>query len=266
MPPKGRAPGRRGTAKNTTAAQGGDVEPERFTAGTGLLAESMMASAEDADLIRRHRDAAERSKIAARGVYLQPLDADGAPVGERHHLGDAEVTLDVRPAEELPSAEELAAAPASTSVEFSTEDPATVAMMQELTRIPVPTAVISQWFPSYFRPPGETQPWNTCKVFLTPQGLYVYRAAPEESETFTTGAMPDWYSTVDFSKTAQPVTGYAALNAGIPIETAAGRANVQPYPGCGCGHRKLKNWTPSWSRNRISWADAVALTDSTAGR
>lgn len=242
MPPKGRAPGRRGTAKNTTAAQGGDVEPERFTAGTGPLAESM---------------------IAAHGVRAQKIDAEGAPVGEPQHLGDATATLSFEPDDtgiELP-----ALAPGAT-LSFSTDDPAAVELARELTRIPVPTAVIGQWFPAYFRPPNEPQPWNTCKVFLTPQGLYVYRAAPEEPETFTTGATPAWYSTVDFSKTAQPVTGYAALNAGIPIETAAGRANVQPYPGCGCGHRKLKNWTPSWSRNRISWADAVALTDSTAGR
>lgn len=210
MPPKGRAPARRTTAKKATPDQGGDVE-----------------------LIERERSAAEASRVAAKGVVLQPIDGDGRPVGPAQHLGDMAVSV----------------------------DPA-----QELTRIPLPTAVINEWFPAYFRPPGEDQPWATVKVYLTPQGLYVYRAAPDESETFTTGATPAWYSTVDFSKTAKPVTGYAAMNAGIPIETAAGRVNVQPYPGCGCGHRKLKNWTPSWSRNRISWTDAVALTDPTAGR
>lgn len=205
-----------------------------------------------------------RKTTTAKGVRLQKLDEDGAPVGEPQHLGDATatVTLETLDAESVTLPE---LAPDAT-IEFATDDPDTVALAQELTRIPLPTAVVAQWFPAYFRPPNEPQPWAVCKVFLTPQGLYVYRAAPAESETFTTGATPAWYSTVDFAKTARPVTGYAAMNAGIPIETAAGRVNVQPYPGCGCGHRKLKNWTPSWSRNRISWDDAVALTDTTAGR
>lgn len=203
-----------------------------------------------------------RKTTTAKGVRLQKLDEDGAPVGEPQHLGDATVTLETEPAEPVTLPE---LAPGAT-IEFATDDPDTVALVQELMRIPLPTAVVAQWFPAYYRPPNEPQPWAVCKVFLTPQGLYVYRAAPAESETFTTGATPAWYSTVDFAKTRKPVTGYAAMNAGIPIETAAGRVNVQPYPGCGCGHRKLKNWTPSWSRNRISWDDAVALTDTTAGR
>lgn len=203
-----------------------------------------------------------RKTTTAKGVRLQKLDEDGAPVGEPQHLGDATVTLETLDVEPVTLPE---LAPGAT-IEFATGDPATVALVQELTRIPIPTAVVGQWFPAYFRPPNEPQPWAVCKVFLTPQGIYVYRAAPVESETFTTGATPAWYSTVDFAKTRKPVTGYAAMNAGIPIETAAGRVNVQPYPGCGCGHRKLKNWTPSWSRNRISWDDAVALTDTTAGR
>lgn len=239
MPPKGRGTSSRRTPRKATTAEGGDAE-----------------------LIERERDAAERSTVAARGVRLQPIDADGQPTGPAHVIGEATATIDVQPVEpvELPPL-----APGAT-IEFSTDDPAGVEAARELLRIPLPTAVVAQWFPAYFRSPNEPQPWAVCKVFLTPQGLYVYRAAPEESETFTTGATPAWYSTVDFAKTAKPVTGYAAMNAGIPIETAAGRVNVQPYPGCGCGHRKLKNWTPSWSRNRISWDDAVALTDTTAGR
>lgn len=250
MPPKGRAAARAGTAKKATATQGGDAE-----------------------LIKRERDAAEASRVAAKGIMMQPIDGEGNATGPARHLGDATVSMDLRPGDPLDVAGTFhyppgAGAPddPAATMEFSTDDPAAVATVRELTRIPLPTAVVAQWFPAYFRPPNEPQPWAVCKVFLTPQGIYVYRAAPAESETFTTGATPAWYSTVDFAKTARPVTGYAAMNAGIPIETAAGRVNVQPYPGCGCGHRKLKNWTPSWSRNRISWDDAVALTDTTAGR
>lgn len=196
--------------------------------------------------------------ITAQGVTLQKLDADGAPTGEPQRLGDGTATLDVEP-NDLPEQD----APA---LEFETSDPDAVALARELTRIPIPTAVIAQWFPAYFRPDGAEQPWPTCKVFLTPQGLYVYRATPAEPETFDTGATPTWYAGVDFAETAKPVTGYAAMNAGIPITTSAGKVNVQPYGGCGCNARKLKNWTPSWARNRISWDDAVKLTDATAGR
>jgi hypothetical protein len=231
MPPKGRARAKRTTANTTTTDQGGEREA---------------------------------AAVVAHGLRMQKLDGEGAPVGEPVHLDDATVSL--QPAEPFNAEPRQLFSTTAAMMEFSTDDPVAVAVVRELTRIPIPTAVVAEWFPSYFRPPGEDQPWAVCKAFLTPQGLYVYRAAPVESETFTTGATPAWYSPVDFAKTAKPVTGYAAMNAGIPIETAAGRVNVQPYPGCGCGHRKLKNWTPSWSRNRISWTDAVALVDPTAGR
>lgn len=201
--------------------------------------------------------------ITAQGVTLQKIDTEGAAVGEPQRLADVIGTLDVEP-NDLPETD--APEPGAT-MEFGTSDPAAVELARQLTRIPIPTAVIAQWFPAYFRTadPGA-QPWPTCKVFLTPQGLYVYRATPAESETFDTGATPTWYAGVDFAETAKPVTGYAAMNAGIPITTSAGQVNVQPYGGCGCNARKLKNWTPSWARNRISWDDAVKLTDTTAGR
>jgi hypothetical protein len=196
-----------------------------------------------------------------RGVRVQKIDAEGAPVGEPQQLSGVEASLEFTPDDsgiELPERD--------ATLEFETSDPAAAATVKELLRIPIPTTVVNEWFPAYFRPPGDDQPWATCKVFLTPQGLYVYRTAPAEPETFTTGATPAWYAGVNFAETAKPVTGYAALNAGIPITTSAGRVNVQPFPGCGCSARRLKNWTPSWARNRISWTDAVALTDTTAGR
>jgi hypothetical protein len=176
-----------------------------------------------------------------RGVRVQKIDAEGAPVGEPQQLSGVEASLEFTPDDsgiELPERD--------ATLEFETSDPAAAATVKELLRIPIPTTVVNEWFPAYF--------------------LYVYRTAPAEPETFTTGATPAWYAGVNFAETAKPVTGYAALNAGIPITTSAGRVNVQPFPGCGCSARRLKNWTPSWARNRISWTDAVALTDTTAGR
>jgi len=280
MPPRKTPASRTPAAKKATAAKGGD-EPSRFAAGTGPLAESIRLAG---------RQGGKTAAAAqAQGLSLQRIDQEGAPVGEPvrqpgvAHLefkpDDSGIELEFDRAFEQaadPGAEavarqegaenpQVAPVPAG-NMEFETSDPATVATVRELTRIPIPTAVIAQWFPAYFRPEPGATPWNTCKVFLTPQGLYVYRTAPAEPETFTTGATPAWYAGVDFAKTKEPVTGYAAMNAGIPIFTSAGQVNVQPYGGCGCSARKLKNWTPAWTRNRISWADAVKLADTTAGR
>lgn len=233
-------------------------EPGRFTAGTGALADDM-------------QDSFEATAIQAQAIRLQRLGAGGEPIGDPVHLDDVTATVHLEPTDAVEAAE-LAAdmnrfQKDGITVEFSTDDPSTVAMARELTRIPIPTAVINQWWPAFVRVPNDDTVWNLCKVFLTPQGLYVYRAVPSEPETFTSGAMPTWYSSVDFEKTRKPASGYAARNAGIPIETAAGTVNVQPTGGCGCAARGIKGWRPTWSRNVISWEDGVQLaSSSTAGR
>lgn len=203
-----------------------------------------------------------RKTTTARGVSVQKLDADGAPVGEPQAIEGTTATLSFEPDDsdiQLPEPGPVA------SVEFETSDPATVAVVRELTRIPIPTAVVHEWFPAFFHAPGGGQPWIRCRVFLAPQGLYVYRNPPEHEETFTNGASPAWFSPVDYSKTPKPVSGYAAMNAGIPIMTAAGKVIVQPTGGCRCNTRSLRTWTPAWSRNRISWTDAVAMVVTTEG-
>lgn len=202
-----------------------------------------------------------KKTTTARGAKLQKLDGDAQPVGDPQPLGEVALSFE-------PDDSDIQLPEPGATMEFETSDPAAVAAVQEATRIPIPTAVVNKWWPAFFRGPGTEPPWATCKVFLTPQGLYVYRAVPED-ETFATGALPAWYAPADFAKTAKPVTGYAAMNAGIPIITTAGTVTVQPAPGCGCAAGRLKRWTPSWVRNTISWEDAVALTgatDATAGR
>lgn len=269
MPPKDKAPRRTTAARKTTATGGGVEEPGRFTAGTGSLADDMAANgeqvAEDAARIRAEREAGERSTVAARGIYLQPLDADGAPVGERKHLGDATATVSFQPPEEEAKGLDVVLSESPVAIDVKITDPATVAMVREMMRIPIPTAVVHEWFPAFFHAPDGGQPWIRCRVFLAPQGLYVYRNPPEEEETFTNGASPAWFSPVDYSKTPKPVSGYAAMNAGIPIMTAAGKVIVQPTGGCRCNTRSLRTWTPAWSRNRISWTDAVAMVVTTEG-
>jgi hypothetical protein len=260
MPAKARAPrktSKAATDKSASTPVGDDVEPTRFTAGTGPLADEM-------------QNDFERTALQAKAIRLQKLDAGGAPVGDPVHL-DGPATLHLQPTD-TPDVAALAAdmnrlQQEGVTLEFSTDDPATVAVVRELTRIPIPTAVINQWWPAFVRVPGDDTTWNLCKVFLTPQGLYVYRAKPPEPETFTSGAMPTWYSSVNFEETIKPVSGYAARNAGIPIVTAAGKVTVQPTTGCGCQARGLKGWRPDWLRNVISWEDGVKLAaGSTDGR
>lgn len=246
------------TEKSASPAMGDDAEPGRFTAGAGPLAEDMKANF-------------EAVATQAQAIRLQKLGADGRPVDEPVFMDGTSASINLE-SMELPEDAELAAAMNTlqrdgVSVEFEVTDPATVEAIRQLVRIPIPTAVINQWWPAFVRPPDEDHAWNLCKVFLTPQGLYVYRTPPSVPETFASGAMPAWYSTVDFEKTRKPVSGYAARNAGIPIVTAAGTVNVQPTGGCGCAHRGLKRWRPTWSRNVIRWEDGVRLaTGSTAGR
>jgi len=239
MPPKGKAPAIIRSTNKATTDRGGD-------AGT----------------VQPKQDAAARSAVAARGVRLQKLDGDGAPVGEPVSIGDGTAALSFEPDD---SGIDLPESSVGATVEMTVTDPEQLATLRETFRIPIPTAVVQEWFPAYFRPPGESVPWIRTRVFLTPQGLYVYTSPPEQPETFKTGAAPAWYSTVDFAKTSKPVTGYAAMNAGVPIMTAAGKAIVQPTGGCKCNTRSLRNWTPTWSRNRISWTDAVALAATPEG-
>lgn len=217
---------------------------------------------------------AKKNTITARGMKLTKLDADAQPVGDPVELAPGEYSLDIDLGAFTPDDSDIALplpplAPDAT-LEFTTDDPAAVELARKLLRIPVPTAVIASWFPAMFRRPvgaHEDEVWTLCKVFLTPQGLYVYREPPAEPETFTSGAQPAWYSVVDFEKTTRPVAGYAARSAGIPIITAAGSVLVQPTGGCGCSATRLRHWRPPWSRNLISWEDGVTLaTAATEGR
>lgn len=211
------------------------------------------------------RRAPRRRIVEAKSVTLTKLGADGEPVGGPIPMPGMTATVHLEPEE---SAAETTA-PAFVSGADLTIDAPISAAVRELARIPLPTAVISTWFPAFVRVPSESQAWSKCKVFLTPQGLYVYKSRPKDGvETVKAGAFPAWYSTVDFEKTHKPAVGNVARNAGIRIQTAAGVVIVQPIAHCGCGSQ-LKHWRPMWARNVIAWRDAVALvagTDVEAGR
>lgn len=203
------------------------------------------------------RKTTKRGTVKAKGLTVTPLDQEGQPVpGGAVTLPDAEVTLGV-----LPPVSELEFTPDDSGIELEFAhafDAAGRETLQELARIPIPTAVIERWFPAFVRWPGEDGPLHGCKVLLTPQGLYVYKRKPAAPEAFTTGATPDRYAPVLFEETARPAVGTVARNAGIRIATPIGPVIVQPTGGCGCGS-SLKRWTPEWARNVISWDAALQL-------
>jgi hypothetical protein len=203
--------------------------------------------------------------ISARSMRLQKLDGDGQPVGEPVQMGSATIAVGQFEAREAygPDGDTQPVTEMSFEVPLSEVPPAVI---RDLTRIPVPTAVMDRWFPAFVRWPGEDQLLTRCKVFATPQGLYVYSTVPTEQETSASGAHPDRYAPINFEKTTTPPIGTVARNAGIRIATPDGNAIVQPTGGCGCGSR-LKSWTPRWARNSVTWTDGAALAaNATTGR
>lgn len=257
MPPSRRKPpadkGPKGKASTTTPV-GDVVEPDRFSAGTGELAERM-------------RGDFEETATRARAIRMQKLDAEGAPAGEGFYL-PGEGTIDLTPTDmELRPVDPGPYEPGSVEVNLTVKDELSAAILRNLFRIPIPTAVVGErWFPAFVRWPEEDMPLAACKVYITPQGIYVYQRPPTEPETLASGARPDRYAPVLFEETGKPPIATVARNAGFRIQTPIGPVIVQPTGGCGCGNR-LKHWSPDWARNVLSWDDGVKLAaTATEGR
>lgn len=218
----------------------------------------------------------------ARNLRLQKLDEDGEPVGEPVELPDAVVTwmeqahpgpieraqfeafarIDKMEVARGPIAYEPGTAVASIEIEQALT-PEAFALLQEATRVPIPTAVVHVWWPAQVQLPagvdidGQSSLYP-CKVYATPQGLYVYRQRPADPEQFRTGAHPAFWSSIDYEKTTPPTVGNLTRRASNIIHTAAGAVTIKKNDSCGCGH-PLKRWRPDWARTRISWDDAVKL-------
>lgn len=145
------------------------------------------------------------------------------------------------------------AAPQPDVIEIPTVELVAEEPQPEVTpeQTPIPGAYRLEWWPAAVRWPGIAQPIQPAKVFATTQGLYVYTRVPGDPST---GLEPAYFSPVAYDKTPPPATGYAARQAGIIIETAAGRVIVQPLGGCGCAHRELKSWRPTWANRNEAWS------------
>lgn len=118
---------------------------------------------------------------------------------------------------------------------------------------PVPTGYRRAWFPAAVRLPDGTV-HRLCRAYLATPGLYVFTGAPTDPAARTGPGAPAFFSTVDYDKTTPPPTSYPASQKMVRIHTAAGLVELQPLPGCGCSHRALKNWAPSWANRLEPWS------------
>lgn len=113
------------------------------------------------------------------------------------------------------------------------------------TAAPTPTGAYASLYPASVVLPDKTV-WHRCKVFLTPQGLIVYRAAPIRQGA---EVAPDFTSAVNYAATPR-LTNDARM--GYYVSTAAGQVTITGGGGCGCGNR-LRYWVPEWAREVLPW-------------
>jgi len=120
--------------------------------------------------------------------------------------------------------------------------------------VPVPTALRwHAWYPALFVLHGDQRKiLRNCKVFAADTGLYVYRTDPADLRQVD-AATPDWYSAIDYDKTAKPADDQTARNTGIRIHTAAGQVTITPRAGCSCAGQTLKGWFPEWAHVMHEW-------------
>lgn len=92
------------------------------------------------------------------------------------------------------------------------------------------------------------------KVFATAEGLWVYDRKPGHPDGLLVGEGEAlFFSPIDFGKTPRPDHRYPARQAGFVVHTDAGPVQVHRTGGCGCSHRALKHWRPSWASRSEPW-------------
>lgn len=123
--------------------------------------------------------------------------------------------------------------------------------------VPTPSAAYRSWFPAIVSVPvvkdgvaGRYQ-HNNVKVFATPEGVYVYDQVPLEPRQDGVPT-PKWFAPVNYGKTPEPPRGIKERN-GVTLVTDQGAVVITPLGGCGCGMRKLRDWSPSWASVVQTW-------------
>lgn len=118
--------------------------------------------------------------------------------------------------------------------------------MTTATAPPRPTGVYAAFYPTSIVLPDKTTVWHRCKAYVTPEGLFVYRAAP------TSHAEPEaaYWAPINFAGTGRP---RGDIRMGWPVSLADGTmVTLTDGGGCGCGN-PLKGWHPSWAGSLLEW-------------
>jgi hypothetical protein len=126
------------------------------------------------------------------------------------------------------------------------------------TQAPRPTGQYAGWFPAMIDVPGLTR-ITRARCYVTPDGLYLWRRAPEAATEQAQAETPDLWLPIRWDLTGPiPRSGVARVQ-GVYLSTEYGIVHVTPQGGCGCGSR-LKRWAPSWASHSLAGWPGEATT------
>jgi hypothetical protein len=112
-----------------------------------------------------------------------------------------------------------------------------------MDEIPHPQAQMSVWMRAAIRLPDTGEIWRDCKIYATPDGLYVYRRRPDDGWT------PDWWAPLP--PQARPITGVMARN-GFNLATGKGAVIITPSANCSCS-APLRTFHPDYAQRVVKW-------------
>lgn len=135
------------------------------------------------------------------------------------------------------------AAPAT--IELGSEQADTITALAVET-IPHPQAQMAVWMRAAIRLPDTGEIWRDCKIYATPDGLYVYRAVPADGWT------PDWWAPLP--PQSRPITGVMARN-GFNLATDKGAVIITPSQNCACS-APLRRFNPDFAQRVVKWVTA----------
>lgn len=133
----------------------------------------------------------------------------------------------------------------STPVELTPGEDSTGAAALVPDQMPEPTAVKGVIYPAWVQVPGE-QPRERAKVYIAPEGLYVYWAVPDDPQDWT----PDYWAPITWPQPKLPPPHMQRM--GFQLETDYGAVVITTDGGCGCNW-PLKYWVPEYANHNVAW-------------
>lgn len=124
-------------------------------------------------------------------------------------------------------------------------DPIPGAETFAIDTIPEPTAIKTVIYPVIVQVPGHP-PRDRAKVYVTPEGLYVYWAVPAAETDWT----PEYWAPITWPQPKLPPPHMWRM--GFKIRTDYGDVLITASGGCGCGW-PLKRWNPEFANRNVAW-------------